>query len=154
MYNSPGLYFKSGILPNPILGIANCEVYQNYSDTSVTNIFQVSNSVYQVANPAAVLNYTVQVSGAAQPATNIVTMNGYNAVDFDGSSDFLQTLSTTFNPSVTGISVYITLQFDTVGSPSILSFTDGGGLGRDFLSLDNSYVSCREICYLNPTSYC
>jgi len=65
------------------------EAWHDASDTSPTNIVESSGAVSQWSDKSGNGNHLVQADGADQPTTNSVTVGGLNALDFNGTSDFM-----------------------------------------------------------------
>ena len=67
--------------------IADLELWLDASDSS--SIIQVANAVSQWSDKSGNSNHATQGTGANQPTTGSVTINGLNAIDFDGTTDFM-----------------------------------------------------------------
>lgn len=81
--------------------------------SDASTITEVANAVSQIDDKSASGFDLVQAVGARQPLTNTATINGLNALQYDGTDDNLGAAITGVNPSMTFLMVF---QPITVGS--------------------------------------
>ena len=96
------------------LTIPSCVGWMDAADTSTSNITSSGGAVSQIANKANSQIPFVQAAGADQPTTGIRTINGLNALDFDGSTEYLSAngLAGLFTGSDKSMTVFSVCQSD------------------------------------------
>lgn len=127
---------------NPILGIAasgvtgagspvaGYNVWLDASDTST--ITHSSNAVSAWTDKSANAYVFEQLTSTAKPTTNTRTINSKNVLDFDGTSDFLESTASagtwSFFHNATGSTSFIVLNTDAnSGANALLSTNQGSG---------------------------
>lgn len=85
-----GLVRGSGVSAPPFAptDIADLEVWLDSSDADTVK--EVSDAVYRWDDKSGNDYHAVQSNGSKQPITNTRTMNGINAIDFDGTAHYLE----------------------------------------------------------------
>lgn len=106
--------------------IANLTLWLDASDTAT--ITEASNAVSAWDDKSGNANHAAQATGANQPTTNTRTINSLNALDFDGSTDFMTVASGVYNVGNGPNSMFIVYQSDDTGDATqfLLAGTVGG----------------------------
>jgi hypothetical protein len=92
--------------------IANLQLWLDASDAST--ITQVAGAVSQWNDKSGNGNHATQGTGSSQPITGTRTIGGLNALDFDGSNDFMSLTSSI--AATSGITCFAVCEADTVAA--------------------------------------
>jgi hypothetical protein len=125
---------------NPILGIvasaggkpAPVPGYKVWLDASdISTITQVSNAVSAWTDKSVNAYVFEQLTATAKPTTNTRTINSLNVLDFDGTSDFLESTAAAstwnFMHNATGATTFMVLNTDANAGANALLATNAGG---------------------------
>jgi hypothetical protein len=88
LLNNYGISNQASFSPSSISGL---QAWFDANDEST--ITESANAVSQWDDKSGNANHAVQATGIKQPITNSVTINGLNAISFDGVNDTLKTAS-------------------------------------------------------------
>lgn len=127
-------------------------LFAHYDPSLSTSITEVANAVSQIDDLSGNGFDLVQPGGTAQPLTNTATMNGLNALQYDGSNDFM-------SGAVTGLSqdATVLMAFNAVTTSSIAdSVFRLEGSGADFQTVSgvsSEFLSRYESTGLGGTDF-
>jgi hypothetical protein len=109
--------------------LSTCQVWLDANDLST--IVQVGGDVSQWNDRSGKGNNFTQGTSASQPKTGTRTLSGRNAIDFDGSNDWM-TAGDVVDPLDEDLAIFVVCSVDSwnvIGSPIAKSFA-GAGNGR------------------------
>ena len=106
----------AGFVPTDI---ANLLTWHDASDLSTITL--TSGFVSQWDDKSGNGNHLVQGTGSKRPGSGVESINGLNAIDFDGTNDFLEKTGLSIGPSIT---IFMVCNIFSSGSKdkSIVSF--------------------------------
>ncbi len=110
------------------LNIPNIAAWFDASDT--TSIAHVSNGVSQWNDKSGNLNHATQGTANYRPITNTVTVNGKNALDFDGSEDHLNMAAALYSLTAGANTTFTVYKSDNAGDATQRIWVGSNGTGR------------------------
>jgi len=130
----------SGFNPSTLSGL---KVWLDGSDSS--SIIHSSGAVSQWSDKSGNANHFVQATSPNQPTTNTRTLNGKNALNFDGNSDMLSCTNASALAILTGqCTVFCVASRDVLTGDYTLLTSGGAGTGAWGVSNNDTSANARQ----------
>jgi lysophospholipase L1-like esterase len=136
------LQVSKQIAPNKIEGLV---AWYDASDS--TTLTSVGTLVSQWSDKSGNGNHLTQSTDSKKPKTGTTTINGVNAVEFDGTSDYLSIPSGLYSLSNGNSTVLAAIQYTSIASSSVLFAFSNGGVSRyrvQARDVTNNYMSAQN----------